>query len=46
MNSPVGYVRVSLDGEQVSEVPLVALHDVPDAGFWVQLKDQIILWAQ
>jgi len=46
MNSPVGYVRVSLDGEQVSEVPLVALHDVPDAGFWVQLKDQIMLWAQ
>ena len=46
MNSPVGYIRVSLDGEQVSEVPLVTLHDVPDAGLWVQLKDQIMLWAQ
>jgi serine-type D-Ala-D-Ala carboxypeptidase (penicillin-binding protein 5/6) len=46
MNSPVGYVRVSLDEEQISELPLVALHDVPNAGLWVQLKDQIMLWAR
>jgi D-alanyl-D-alanine carboxypeptidase (penicillin-binding protein 5/6) len=46
MNSPVGYVRVSLDEEQISELPLVALHDVPNAGLWVQLKDQIMLWVR
>jgi len=27
-------------------VPLVTLHEVPDAGLWVQLKDQVMLWTQ
>jgi len=45
-STPVGYVRVSLDGESLSEVPLVALHDVPEASLWTRLKDEITLWLQ
>ena len=46
INSAIGHIRISLDGEQVSEVPLVTLHEVLDAGLWVQIKDQVMLWAQ
>ena len=46
MNSPVGVIRVTLEGENVSEVPLVTLHEVPEAGLWTRLKDQVMLWAQ
>lgn len=45
-NTPVGYVRISLDGENLSEVPLVALHEVPEASLWTRLKDEISLWMQ
>ena len=45
-STPVGYVRVSLDGESLSEVPLVALHDVPEASLWTRLKDEVTLWLQ
>jgi len=43
---PVGRVRVSLEGENVSDAPLVALHAVPEAGLWVRLKDEVMLWLQ
>ncbi len=46
INSAIGHIRISLDGEQVSEVPLVTLYEVLDAGLWVQIKDQVMLWAQ
>jgi len=45
-STSVGYVRVSLDGESLSEVPLVVLHDVPEASLWTRLKDEITLWLQ
>ena len=45
-HAPVGYVRVSLDGESLAEMPLVALHDVPEASFWARIKDEISLWLQ
>ena len=45
-SAPVGFVRISLDGEDLSEVPLVALHDVPEASLWTRLKDEISLWLQ
>lgn len=43
---PVGRVRVSLEGEDVSDAPLVALQAVPEAGLWVRLKDEVMLWLQ
>ena len=46
IDTSVGYVRVTLDGQSLSEVPLVALHDVPEAGLWTRLKDEISLWMQ
>ncbi len=42
----VGAVRVSLDGESVSDVPLVLLHEVGQAGFFARLKDDITRWLQ
>lgn len=42
----VGAVRVSLDGEPVSDVPLVLLHEVPQAGFLARLKDEITRWLE
>ena len=45
-DTPVGYVRVSLDGRSLSETPLVALHEVPEAGLWTRLRDGITLWMQ
>ncbi len=42
----VGAVRVSLDGEPVSDVPLVLLHEVAQAGFLARLKDDITRWLQ
>ena len=45
-NASVGSVRVLLEDESVSEVPLVVLHDVSEASLWTQLKDEIMLWLQ
>ena len=45
-SASVGSVRVLLDDESVSEVPLVVLHDVSEANLWTQLKDEIMLWLQ
>ena len=42
----MGAVRVSLDGEPVSDVPLVLLHEVAQAGFFARLKDDIARWLQ
>jgi D-alanyl-D-alanine carboxypeptidase (penicillin-binding protein 5/6) len=42
----VGAVRVSLDGEPVSDVPLVVLSGVAEAGLLTRLKDELMLWLQ
>jgi len=43
---PVGQVRVSLEGEDLSDVPLVALHAVSEASLWTRLRDEVVLWFQ
>jgi D-alanyl-D-alanine carboxypeptidase (penicillin-binding protein 5/6) len=43
---PVGQVRVSLEGEGLSDVPLVALHAVSEASLWTRLRDEVVLWFQ
>jgi len=40
----IGLVKVILDGEVVLERPLVALKDVPEAGFFARLWDALLLW--
>lgn len=42
----VGAVRISLDDEQISMMPLMALHAVPEANLWTRIKDEITLWLQ
>jgi D-alanyl-D-alanine carboxypeptidase (penicillin-binding protein 5/6) len=42
----VGKVLISLDEEPVSEVPLIALQDVPEGGIWPQIKDSVLLWFE
>lgn len=40
----VGKVRLSLDGKVIAEQNLVALTDVPEAGFFGRLWDSILMW--
>ena len=42
----VGKVRVMLDGKLVAEAPLVALEDVPEAGFFKRLWHELLMWWQ
>ncbi|HEY4531022.1 MAG TPA: D-alanyl-D-alanine carboxypeptidase family protein [Luteimonas sp.] len=42
----VGKVRVMLDGKVVAEAPLVALEEVPEAGFFKRLWHELLMWWQ
>ena len=42
----LGSVRISLNDDELAELPLVALHDVAEAGLWKRFKDEIILRFQ
>ncbi len=42
----VGTVRVTLDGKPVGEYPVVALDNVPQAGFFGRIWDTIRLWLK
>jgi D-alanyl-D-alanine carboxypeptidase (penicillin-binding protein 5/6) len=52
INAPVqkgqrlGLVKVSLEGEAVLEVPLVALQDVAEGSFWQRASDAVLLWFE
>lgn len=45
-DTAVGAVRVTLAGEPVSDVPLVVLDEVAQAGFLARVKDEITRWLQ
>jgi D-alanyl-D-alanine carboxypeptidase (penicillin-binding protein 5/6) len=40
----VGMLRVTLDGQPIQTVPLIALDDAPQGGFFSRLWDSILLW--
>ena len=40
----VGTLRVALDGQPIQSVPLIALNDAPQGGFFSRLWDSILLW--
>ena len=40
----VGTLRISLAGQPVQTVPLIALADAPQGGFFARLWDTILLW--
>ena len=42
----VGAVRISLDDEEISSMPLTALHAVVEASLWTRIKDEVTLWLQ
>lgn len=42
----VGTLRVTLNGKPVQTVPLIALNDAPQGGFFSRLWDSILLWFQ
>ena len=42
----VGAVRISLDDEEISTMPLMSLHAVPEANLWTRMKDEVTLWLQ
>ncbi|BAL22485.1 D-alanyl-D-alanine carboxypeptidase family protein [Azoarcus sp. KH32C] len=43
---PVGTLKVSLDGKAIGEYPVVALQDVPVAGFFGRLWDALLMWIK
>ncbi|MDO1527688.1 D-alanyl-D-alanine carboxypeptidase family protein [Fulvimonas sp. R45] len=40
----VGTLHVTLDGQPLQDVPLIALQDAPQGGFFKRLWDSILLW--
>jgi D-alanyl-D-alanine carboxypeptidase (penicillin-binding protein 5/6) len=52
VNAPIkkgqrlGLVKLSLEGEPVLEVPLVALQDVAEGSFWQRTSDAVLLWFE
>jgi D-alanyl-D-alanine carboxypeptidase (penicillin-binding protein 5/6) len=40
----VGTLHLTMDGQAVQDVPLVALDDAPQGGFFKRLWDSILLW--
>lgn len=44
LDSELGEVRVTLDGESVSSQPLFSLAEVPEGGLWARMTDSIRLW--
>ncbi len=42
----VGAVRISLDDEEITMMPLMALRAVPEANLWMRIKDEVTLWLQ
>jgi serine-type D-Ala-D-Ala carboxypeptidase (penicillin-binding protein 5/6) len=42
----VGELQVTIDGKQVSSVPLFPTVDVPNGGIWSRLSDTVLLWFQ
>jgi D-alanyl-D-alanine carboxypeptidase (penicillin-binding protein 5/6) len=42
----VGHVSVKLNGEEVSNEPLVASESIDEGGLWQQLKDNVLLWLE
>jgi D-alanyl-D-alanine carboxypeptidase (penicillin-binding protein 5/6) len=40
----VGTLRVTLDGQPVETLPLVALAEAPEGGFFARLWDSLMLW--
>ncbi len=45
---PLGDMLVELDGEAISQVPLIALDDMPEGGLWRKFVDMILinLWSK
>ena len=46
LGQAVGKVRVMMDGKLVAEAPLVALEEVPEAGFFKRLWHELLMWWQ
>ncbi len=52
LNAPInkgqdlGKVIITLAGKTITEVPLVALHDVASGGIWRKIKDSVLRWFE
>ena len=42
----LGHVSVSLNGEPVTDAPLVALKSIADGNIWQKIKDSALLWLE
>ena len=44
IGDPVGELTLTLDGEVIEQVPLVALEPLESAGFFARIWDSILMW--
>jgi D-alanyl-D-alanine carboxypeptidase (penicillin-binding protein 5/6) len=42
----LGRINVTLEGEPVASVDLVALKEISDDNLWQQLRDSALLWLE
>ncbi|RLJ17021.1 serine-type D-Ala-D-Ala carboxypeptidase [bacterium endosymbiont of Escarpia laminata] len=42
----LGRVNITLDDEEVANVPLIALDDIPEGSLWQRAKDSALLWLE
>ncbi len=42
----LGRVNIALEGEQVAEVPIIALESVEEGSLWQIAKDSVLLWFE
>jgi D-alanyl-D-alanine carboxypeptidase (penicillin-binding protein 5/6) len=42
----VGEVHISFRGSSLAVLPLVSLHEVPAAGLWTRISDEVKLWLE
>ena len=42
----VGELKVTIDGNPISTVPLFPIQNVPAGGVWSRLSDTVVLWFQ
>jgi serine-type D-Ala-D-Ala carboxypeptidase (penicillin-binding protein 5/6) len=45
-SAPIGKLRVMLSGPPLGTYPLHVTHDLPEAGFFGKLLDEVRLWME
>ena len=42
----LGHASIRLDGKEIANIPVVALHGIEEGGLWKSMKDSVYLWFE